>query len=397
MTEVVKAPAPAQRKGREGGRWINERPTSQEFSEWFTTSMKIDPKLNVQDYIGGVVLIPGVDNKAKFVVGFTERGVPIIDEHAELSYVPYAKVETRTAYYWDLLEAHPEWVGVVEHVPLHRPPVDGVAKALEAIFIAEGFPPEKITELLALMRPGGLATMVDQLPEGYSITSIPVREGFTHFLCCTIRVSIFKANEDGEPKGRALRTGRGTKQVPLLTGAHSNPWADPNSLMKAETGALGRALGFAGIFVIPGSGVATAEDMLEAIAQGQPPVDTAPEGNAGPAAPPDAPVRTPVELAVADEDAMRERALALHKTLRERSDALAGEFATWANGRRLKRLSEAEGAVLRGALKKLEKLVDQTRQPALPVEKLDQTQQPAVETPNPTEEGSDDDSSGEAG
>jgi hypothetical protein len=40
-------------------------------------------------------------------------------------------------------------------------------------------------------------------------------------------------------------------------------------MMKAETGAVGRALGMAGMLVIPGSGIATAEDMQEAMAGAQ--------------------------------------------------------------------------------------------------------------------------------
>src|SRR5204863_2609716 len=57
-----------------------------------------------------------------------------------------------------------------------------------------------------------------------------------------------------------LLQGTGTKQTPL-----AKQWADDNALMKAETGAVGRALGMAGILVV-GTGVATAEDMQEAAA-----------------------------------------------------------------------------------------------------------------------------------
>src|ERR1035437_9953486 len=51
------------RVGREGGRWLNARPTPAEFAEWFETNMNIDPALNALDYVGGVVLIPAVDTK----------------------------------------------------------------------------------------------------------------------------------------------------------------------------------------------------------------------------------------------------------------------------------------------------------------------------------------------
>jgi hypothetical protein len=345
---MTDAPGVVLRRGREGGRWLNERPTSVEFAEWFQASMPIDPKLRHEDYVGGVVLIPAVDSKAPYVTGFTDKGVPMIEQREELNYIPYAKVETRINYFWNLLEAHPEWCSVVEYVTSPRIPIDFITEEE----VREG------TERATIKRrqPGAMTVLTHQLPEGFSIISVPVGQGYTHFICCTIRVAIHRANDEGLPLGKPLRTGRGTKQVPLLAG-RATPYADPNAAMKAETGAFGRALGFAGIFVIPGSGVATAEDMLEALTQEQTPAQPA-TGNAGPAAPTEPPVRTGAEQAAEDDETLRARAQALYAALSQEQPAKAEEFGQWARQRRLTSLGEAHGAILRGVVKKLERLSD---------------------------------------
>lgn len=348
------------RKGREGGRWINERPTSEEFGRWFGENMKLDEKLDAANYVGGIVLIPAVDTKAKYVTGYTAKGRPIIEEGEELSYIPYAKVETRINYFWDLVDTHQdEWVAVVENVSLDRLPID-IGDATQVVE-EEG----KRTETTRPARPDALTALVHQLPEGFSLMSIPIGEGYSHFLCATIRVSVYRKGENGEPTGRPLRTGRGTKQVPLLKGGYGNrqPYADDSSIMKAETGALGRALGFAGIFVIPGSGVATAEDMQEQMVGGVVPttqqVEPPAEGNAGPAAPEVAPVRTGAEQAQEDEAKMKARAIDLWRVLQAEHPEKAKEFPAWAQSRGLASLGDARGNVLRGVVRKLEKMTDE--------------------------------------
>lgn len=380
------------RRGREGGRWINERPTSEEFGIWFTENMKIDAKLDAKDYVGGVVLIPAVDERAKQVTGFTAKGAPIIEQGSELSYIPYAKVETRITYYWDLLDAHPEWVGVVE-------PIDLARVSIEPQLVKETTGEDGVTLATEYAKPGGLAGMVHQLPSGFSVMSVPVGEGYSHFLCCTTRVSIYdreewKALTPDERKELAhtgigaVRSGRGTKQVPMVLG-RQQVYADTNSLMKAETGALGRALGFAGIFVIPGSGVATAEDVQEALLAGQQGAGAATtEGNAGPETPPQEPAapRTGAEETQDEQAQLMESAKTLWKTLSEHHPEAAAEFGKWAKTRNLTSLSDARGAMLKGTVKKLEKLVDEAegrtqQQPVAP----DPRETPTFTDPTPEE------------
>jgi hypothetical protein len=375
MPQQQQEPA-APRRGREGGRWINERPTSEEFGRWFGENMKLDPALDAANYVGGVVLIPAVDNKAKYVTGYQHNGRPIIEEGEELSYIPYAKVETRINYFWDLMDVHEDaWVAEVEHVKLDRLPVD-IGEAVQVVE-EEG----KRTETTRPARPDALTTLVHQMPQGYSLLSIPAGQGYSHFLCCTIRVSIYRKGEDGAPVGRPLRTGRGTKQVALLKGGYGNrqPYADDSSMMKAETGALGRALGFAGVFVIPGSGVATAEDMQEQMVGGvvptsQEPAEPPAEGDTGPAAPEVAPVRTEAERSADDEAKLKAKAIELWRALQEAHPEKAQEFPTWANSRGLRSLNEAQGNVLRGVVRKLEKMTDEAdraAQQGLPIGETD--------------------------
>jgi hypothetical protein len=385
------------RKGREGGRWINEKPTPEEFGTWFAENMKIDAALETENYVGGVVLIPAITSKVPTVVNF-RNGAPVIEDREELSYIPYAKVETRINYFWDLLDAHSEWVGTVAQDDLARLSVEG-DELHESIETRPEDGPVTVTTRDTFTKPGALATMVYQLPVGFSVLTVPVGDRYAHFLCCTIRVSIFEreAWDKLEPASQrsaagtglgALRTGRGTKQVPMLLG-RSNPYADPNSMMKAETGALGRALGFAGIFVIPGSGVATAEDMQESAAQGATATaEAVAEGNAGPTVPEAAPVRTGAEAAVDEETKLRARAGALYRALSEGSPGKAEEFGRWAQERKLSSLGAAHGAMLKGVVKKLEKLTDEAMELAqqAPPPEAQQAPPPEEVTDVPAEE-----------
>jgi hypothetical protein len=361
----------APRRGFDGSRWLNQRPTPEEVVAWFEESFAIDPALKHSDYVGGIALIPAVEGKAKFVCGFTQDGKPIIDERPEMSYVPYARVETRINYWWSLLAAHEDWVGVVEHV--ESPRLDVEPAVIKETTDEHG---NGTTEYA---RPGGLATMVHQLPTGFSIATIPVGDSYSHFLCCTIRVSIYKADEGGDPKGIPLRTGRGTKQIPLVRrGWNNSVVADENSLMRCETGALGRALGFAGVFVLSGSGVATAEDMQDALAQGDTPAQAA-----EPTVPDVKPPSTGTEKSADDETALKARALELFTRLREDFPGRVEDFTVWAHERKLKSLGEARGAVLIGTVRKLEKLVDEGEREA----QQGPEEPERVPAPTPTESG----------
>jgi hypothetical protein len=383
MTEQQQAPP---RRGREGARWINERPSSEEFGQWFRDNVKLHDGMDYERYVGGVVLIPAVDEKAKYVKGFAANGAPIIDQRPELSYIPYGKVETRINYFWDLLESKAgEWYGELEPIATPRPSVQPVAS--NELIEEGGRVIQRDTSRVPIT-----AQIVEQLPEGFFLMSVPVNNALTHFLCCSYRCAIYSRENPERP----LRQGRGTKMVPLVLGRQQF-YADQNSIMKAETGAMGRALGTAGIFVIPGSGVATAEDMQEALVaqptaqQSETAGEEATTGPASPAAEPVPVVRTAPERAADEHATMVQRARDLLTEAQADYPGVLERFRDWGAQREppVRNLNELRGGALRGAVRTLERLVDEAKQnaaaregePDAPAAEEQQPEAPAADDP----------------
>lgn len=307
---------PNPRKGREGSRWYNERPSPAKFAEWFKT-VPMHDGLKPEDYIGGVVLIPSKE-KAKEVRGFNESsGMPIIGDVENLVYSPYPAVATRLRYFQDYLALHPEWVGVMEvdRAPAELGLPDGYFR-----YAAAG-PDGKAVNYI------GYSSRVRILIRD-TVNYVDVREGKFGEMTTTRRLEGVPVFE-GTP---------GTKIVPV-----ANRWGvDENAPMKAQSGANGRALGNAGMLIIPGSTIATAEDMTEALS-----------GDTGVAA--ELPAPSAVRAATAVETPAQRI-----KTLKEDlgkldADAVAG-FEEWARDRKLK-MSDAGD--VNTAIKRLEGLIDQ--------------------------------------
>lgn len=226
-----------QRKGKEGNRWFNERPDGEEIVKWFADAVEMPEGLDYAHYVAGVTLIPGKE-KSNEPRGFNEdTGAPMFTEVENLVFTPYIKVETRVQFWHDLMAANPDWLGVIEPVaPLKPDP---------------------------------------HLPPGFSRLRVATAEDrVTAFTTCTMKVTVYKRSSvewetitnqlTGEKQrirvGETVRDpAPATKMVPML--GRYGP--DVHALEKAETGAVGRALGMAGMLVVPGTGVATAEDMRE--------------------------------------------------------------------------------------------------------------------------------------
>jgi hypothetical protein len=173
------------------------------------------------------------------------------------------------------------------------------------------------------------------LPPGFF--RLPVQDStgkFVHFLCCSQQVRIYTA--EGEPC-TIMAPATGTKMVPLLT-----RWGvDENAIMKAETGAVGRALGMAGMLVLPGSGVATAEDMQEMqAAEGRPSV--AVEAQLPTAAP---------------DDQIRARIAELSVQLQSDFPGRMEDLQAWAREKKID-LDDIKAHQLRGVLRALEKRIE---------------------------------------
>lgn len=325
--------------GREGARWINRKPTPAQFAAWFNKNVSIAEGLDGGDYIGGIVLIPALSTGVKHVKE-VRNGTPIIEEISELAYIPYAKVETRVKYFWDLMEVNSErWIGVIEPVP-QRTPATGS---------------------------DGMKALADSLPPGFAVVSVPWTRNneavFSHYVVANYHVAVYERDNyadviAGKPS-LPIRQGFGTKQVPL-----SRKFPDDDALMKAETGAIGRALGVAGIFVIPGSGVATAEDMLEGAGAAPTAAQAPGEGAAGPELPPAAEAaKTPAEAVEETRESLVKK---LAETVQELQAFPAGvtQWTEFLQQRNLRRIEDAEDPVLKGLVKKAEKILADHREHA---------------------------------
>lgn len=321
----MEASVDGRRIGQEGSRWINQRPTGEEVARWFEENVTLhDDSLDHGDYVQGITLIVQTV-KENEVVGFSDSGAPALDERTNLHYVPYAKVETRVKYFWD-------FVG-----------------AIDAVGFIEPVPPDK---------------QAGNLPRGFY--SLPVTQAdatVAHHICATMRAVVYEKGSvtykdiadrrsgkvRTERRGNVLMQGApASKQVPVL-GRYG---ADANALMKAETGAVGRALGMLGMLVVPGSGVATAEDMLEA--QGQ-------EGVQAQAAPPE--VKTGEEAVLRDDDAaLRQKLTTLVGRLGELDSERLAAFRSFVKDRGVSGIAQASSPQLRGFIARLEKDIVEAEQ-----------------------------------
>lgn len=208
------------RRGREGSRWHNQRPTGQEVSEWFS-GVRLHDGMEHADYVAGIALIEQTD-EVPTIVAYRGDGTPEITRTTEMSFTPYPRVEARIAYFWKLCELR-GWKGSIAPVNTLG---DGAAG------LPEGFFRLRVTDAA-----GKDAPLVGR----------------------TMKVAI--NDPKGDPVGWYPSE---TKVVPMLR----NGLVDADALAKASTGAIGRALGAAGMLILPGTGVATAEDML-ALARGE--------------------------------------------------------------------------------------------------------------------------------
>lgn len=240
---------------QEGNRWVWAQPKPEDFVKWFKENVHLHPEMeNTHDrYVQGVVLI-GSKEKRKVTKLIGQQRAPSITDEERLVFTPYAKVETRVAYFYDLMAEKRDWLGIIEPVP--------VAQLGEAGVFNRNMPP-------------GFFRLPIADSKGDPIHYVGNAKRVRILDRSTVeKVEVIDSEFDAE--GRVVRQTRrrsfdglpiaefstATKMVSTL-GRYGE---DPFSLMKAETGAVGRALGMAGMLVIPGSGIATAEDMQEAMA-----------------------------------------------------------------------------------------------------------------------------------
>ncbi len=348
---------PAQRAG---SRWLHAAPSEQEVREWFETQ-NLHPGMQHAPYVSGIVLI-GAEEKVNVTLR-RQSGAQYVEKVEQAVFVPYVKVDTRIAYFRDyvrLLNAVELQVSEGESLTLPQEFGDyyGVIRPVPQTIIADE----------------GSAYFNANLPAGFAV--YPVRESdskISRYLVATYEAAIFKRGGGDKPDQVVVR-GQGSKQT-----AMKRNYPDDNAIMKAETGAVGRALGVLGMLVV-GTGVATAEDVQEAIA--------APTGGASGATtatlpamarsdvtteamiaemkppPMDAPdALGGEELGSAlslpdDNDGLRKLALDLRREMESKFPDAWAAYTTWWNERGFAPLNELEGPSLRGAVIKLQRDLD---------------------------------------
>lgn len=326
---------------REGNRWINARPSGEDVAAWFAQAVRVHDGLDHAHYVGGITLIGGSERlKQAQVAG---NGQTVLVDVERYVWTPYIKVETRVRYFWDMIELDDDIVGAIE-------PVEHA-------------------------RLGDAGVYNRNLPPGFF--RLPVALGpneFVHFIGCTMRVVTYRANTlewatrvrkiydsqivEGTPRQvqvdeiiedylRGIPVAMYPPATKQIASVSKNEEADPFAVMKAETGAVGRALGMAGVLVLPGSGIATAEDMHEAI-------DGA-RGGTVKGAPEPPPVAEQADPAKVEADT-RERIQGKIATLQSVSQEGYDRLAAWAGEKKID-LSDPRDTQLRGLELQLDRLL----------------------------------------
>jgi hypothetical protein len=313
---------------QEGSRWRHGKPSAQEVADWFKLQ-PLDEGMSHDDYISGVVVIKASEKVKKLKAD--GRGT---EEVWEDTYTPYVRVDTRVTYFRKLAAVR-GLIAVIEAVPVPRIEGDG-------------------------------AFANEHMATGFWWHVAGARENAERFVCCTMRVALIHPSiyyHEGSD-GISEREGQATKQV------LASP-KDENQLAKAETGAIGRALGVAGILVV-GSGIATAEDMAE--------LRESPVGQT---------VALPAAVPEESEEQLNERLVVLEGRLRPYTDAWR-EFAAWWTERAKtsgwKTVGDAPIEARRGVATKIEAMLAEL--PDLPPEgQMDASPPPQADS-SPVEGGS---------
>lgn len=340
-----------------GSRWLYAEPTADQVKEWFE-KQTLHPGMTHAPYLGGIVVLAQEEDIKETVKNANDQ--TFVRESKRAAFTPYVKIDTRIRYFRDYVTMlnrgnRDEVVGVIEPAEVPR------VKDPSSPFYNE------------------------HLPDGFTTYAVKnANDSVKRFVVATFQVAIYERQSyvemlSGKPAMPILQ-GRGSKQVPTN---YRNGWADDASLMKAETGAIGRALGVAGILTV-GTGVASAEDMQEALSGGGgsaaagelagpelPPVVTregtpvsAPE--AAGAAPPAEDVSEPEpDDPAAEDERLRARAVELRDQLQKTDAAAWDQYVSWYNEeRRFAPLDQLTGSALKGAVVKLERMLDMATQGA---------------------------------
>jgi hypothetical protein len=278
MPQPAQSPYPPIEKDvsvQEGARWRHYRPSSESVAAWFA-SQPLDEGMEHRSYVGGVVLIPQFE-KVKYP---NANGSGTV-ERPEQVFTPYMQIGTRLAYFRRLAEHR-------DLIPVIRPQIVPRATNPASDFFNANMPDGLWWHVVNASGQGG-----------------PYK---ARYLCASYSAALYT------PQGYADKLA-GKNPLPMLEGTGTKQvsgGADANGLMKAQTGAIGRALGVAGILVV-GTGIATAEDMQEF-------TSAAPVEAPAPVLPDPLPEGQQPQDAAQTVEGLRARALALSTHLQELDD-----------------------------------------------------------------------------
>lgn len=297
---------------QEGSRWLHNPPDGPTFAAWFQANVRLHEGLKHEDYVNGITLIPNKERHRETRVDGS--GQPSIVEVERLVFNPYPQVETRVTYFWDYCRQN-GLLGEIEILPvLKQSPI----------------------------LPGGI------------FHTIVKHAGKEHlWVGAKARVRAFERDiRSGERGRQVLFPPAATKTVPM----NNNYGPDVNAPLKAETGAIGRALGFAGMLVIPGAGISTAEDMLDLATA------SAPVASSEPVLPETSELSAPSEPSEAPQDPEALRKLVgEHITELQKHEDRWSEFEAWAveRGLPLAPLEDIPPAALRPLEAQLRRKLEQ--------------------------------------
>lgn len=330
---------------RDGSRWLYSPPPQDDVVTWFN-EQHLHENMPHEPYLGGIVLIPASEKVKETRRAANGNLMPF--EYERIVYTPYVKVDTRIAYFWDLVRTLNGGTLLGDYVGVIEPVEQNVIRDERSPYFNAN------------------------LPKGFSTYVVRNQnDAVSRYVVCTMRVAIYERQSYGAKL-------RGEHAMPLIAGEDSKQtavlsrrgWADDFALMKARTGAEGRALGVAGILVV-GTGVATAEDMQEATS-----------GSAEAGAAEDKPVTLPAvvgspvaqqaatagqqpeeaaqpELTAEETDQqLRESAVRLRGELQSRDSDAWARYVAWWQERGFTTLEELTGPALKGAVVKLQRDLD---------------------------------------
>ncbi len=356
-TQAPEAP-PLVESERAGSRWLHAQPSEADVRAWFETQ-RLHPGMEHGPYVSGLVLI-GAKEKVNVTKKRVSDGLPFVTEVEQAVFVPYVKVDTRIAYFRDYVRL----LNAVDGEPREYGDYYGVIRPVAQVVI----------------QAEDSAYYNGNLPAGFTVHPVRVGENTViRYLIATYEAAIFRRGEQGQPD-RLVARGQGSKQ----TGTKRGNYAEDNAVMKAETGAIGRALGVLGMLVV-GTGVATAEDVQESLAATPgaaagvsatlPPIQvsdvTTPAMIAEVTPPPAEPVDAlggedfgPALTLPDDNGELRQLALDLRQEMEAKFPDAWALYVAWWTERGYAPLDELEGPALRGVVIKLQRDLDACKQPS---------------------------------